>query len=108
MALSLGVKAGSRIKIGEHVLQVLKVEDEVRITIQMNDRQYVITDVERQLIAPEVYVSCGSQKGKGLPDYGRLAIEAPRRIPINRLDSGRSVRDFSGSGGVRTEARRSA
>jgi hypothetical protein len=87
MALSLGVKAGSKIRIGDHMLEVVQVDREDCIDITLDGKLFVITDLQRTQIAPEVYVSCGSQNGKGLPEHGRLAIEAPRSIPIIRLNA---------------------
>lgn len=92
MALSLGVRAGSKIRVADTLLEVLEVKSEDSIRIRINNQEFHVTDMERQQIMPHVYVSCGSKKGSCLPEHGRLAIEAPRSIPIIRTDA-KHVRD---------------
>lgn len=89
MALSIGVKAGSRIKFGQRVLEVLHVEDgrriQVKVTGEDENRQYLITEEQRTLIGPETYVFCGVGKDWHDPAFSRIAFEAPRAIKINRV-----------------------
>lgn len=109
MALSIGVRKGSRINVGGDrvggevkkdggrerlvgyklvggdVLEVLEVEDKYRILVSFRGQQYMITDQERTKLAADVFLSCGLWNGKGEPDESRLAFEAPRSIRIERL-----------------------
>jgi hypothetical protein len=88
LALSLGVQAGSQIKIGLHILRVIEVLDDGKLVkIEVGDRRYMISDEERTEIATNVFVFCGISEGMGwdVPLKSKLAFEAPREIKIDRL-----------------------
>lgn len=84
MALSLGVRKGSTIKVGGDVVTVTDVVKADEVHVRVRETNFTVTDKERTQILPDVFVFCGSkdafQKGNS-----RLAFEAPRRIRIERL-----------------------
>lgn len=109
MALSIGVKRGSRIAIGAtrkggrfidgpkgkklvdytveggEVLEVLSVDDFDSIQISYKGESHTVSDKQRLRLESDVFVSCGLSNGKGMDEYGRLAFEAPRSVRIERL-----------------------
>lgn len=92
MALSIGVKAGSKIKFGHSLLTVLSVDDGKRIEIEVQGahpsdrRYYMITEEQRTEIAQDVYVFCGADSKRwSEKEFSRIAFEAPRAIRINRV-----------------------
>lgn len=108
MALSIGVKKGSKINIGGQrvggtnivengrpkligydldggeILEVLEVDRET-IWVSFRGEEYEVTSMERVKLAEGVFVSCGPWNGKGMESYSRLAFEAPRSIRIERI-----------------------
>jgi len=111
MALSIGVKKGSKVNIGGvregghmedgnkgprlvgytlsggDVLEVLEVVTTNAIRVKYKEENFVVTDQERTKLDEEVFVSCGLWNGKGDPEYSRLAFEAPKSIRIERVAS---------------------
>lgn len=92
MALSIGVRRGSKILIGAapdgtggELLRVIEVPKFNEVRLKFQGTTHTITDKERVLIAPNVYVSCGAQQQQDYEEYSRLAFEAPRSIKINRI-----------------------
>ena len=84
MALSIGVTAGTRIRVDEQLVHVLEARPKM-VTIRVdNSKPRVITDEERTEILPRVFVQCGVQEGL-LVSGSRLAFEAPREIKIERV-----------------------
>jgi sRNA-binding carbon storage regulator CsrA len=81
MALSLGIKVGSLIHVGEHAVKVLSVSaDIIEISVD-GGSPVLVTEQKREKILDEVYVSLGvGSTGTG----SRLAFDAPRSIPITR------------------------
>jgi hypothetical protein len=87
-ALSLGVQAGSKIKIGKSVLSVLQVLNTgLQVRVFVRGRFYTISDDERVEVLPNVFIFCGVSAGRGwnMPNKSKLAIEAPTDILIDRL-----------------------
>ena len=83
VALSIGVKVGSRIAVGNHIVRVTDVlrADEMKLTVD-DGPDILISDKQTVMILPEVHVFAGI----GVNGVGRrLAFEAPREIPIHRL-----------------------
>jgi membrane protease subunit (stomatin/prohibitin family) len=88
MALSLGVQAGSRLKIGSTMLQVLKILDGGRaISIKVNDHTYEVGNQRKIEVLPSVFVFCGVVGGWSSPTKSKLALDAPRSIQIARVDA---------------------
>lgn len=85
MALVLGAASGFKIKIGTHMLEVSEVKSQEEIDVTVDGEKFTITDLERKEVAPQVYVQCGAPNPKNPPHYGRLAIEAPRSMRIDRI-----------------------
>lgn len=84
MALSIGVRKGSKIKVGECMLEVLALPETNQITVSFDGKQHTLTDEERILLAPDVYASVGKTDASLGVHYSRIAFEAPRRIRIER------------------------
>lgn len=83
MALSIGVKAGSTLKIGTAVLCVKQIVTPTVMVVSVNGGPDItVTETEKVNILPEVFVSAG--KG-GKAAGNRLAFEAPRYIGIHRI-----------------------
>ena len=83
MALSLGVRKGSRISVGDHCVEVKAMVPPNLIVITVDDGpEMVISDQSKTDILPNVSVFSGvGAAGNGC----RLAFEAPRSITIRRL-----------------------
>lgn len=89
MALSIGVSAGSRIKVGGKTVHVRKILTPVLLVLTVDDGdEILVSDKERVKIMPDVFVfaGVGSPKGDGQGVGNRLAFEAPRSIAIHRLE----------------------
>lgn len=104
MALSIGVKRGSQIRVfteaWESLVKVKAVEALDSIVVDVDGRTYTITDLERQEVLPQVLLSCGRSGQSGSQGgYSRLAFEAPRSIRIERIPP--KDRDLSRGHGVR-------
>lgn len=83
--LSLGVKAGSRVWIGEVAVDVLEIEEGRRIHVRVNGSdRYLLDEWNRIEILPGVVAFCGVHGPKRPGHNSRLAIEAPRSVPILR------------------------
>lgn len=94
MALSLGVTLGSRIKIGASIISILDVIDGRTISLLAEGKKHTITESERVEILPEVFVSCGvgnREWSENRSRFSRLAIEAPHRIRISRLQDAPAI-----------------
>lgn len=88
MALSIGVKAGSKIKVKsvrDHIVEVLNVPSHDRLVISVDGVQFEVTDKQRVEILPRVFVFCGSKDSRGVESYTRLAFEAPKIVRIERV-----------------------
>lgn len=82
MALSLGIKTGSKIAVGDHCIEVKAIVPPNLIVVSVNGGvDIVVSDQARTNISPDVYVFSGTRGGKG----NRLAFEAHRSIVIRRL-----------------------
>lgn len=83
MALSLGVRKGSRILIGAHCLEVKALIHPNLVIVAIDGAEdIVISDQLKTEILPDVTVySGGGQSGSG----NRLAFDAPREISIRRI-----------------------
>lgn len=87
-ALSLGVTIGSKIKIGEQLIEVTNVVGAMDTTIKAGGKTFVITDSERKEVMPSVFMSVGwseQTKDARYPTFSRLLIEAPRALRISRV-----------------------
>jgi sRNA-binding carbon storage regulator CsrA len=95
MALALGVRRGSKIKVGDIMLRVVSVEDGGKeLKIEVGKTEFIISDEERTEILPDVFVSCGVYDNVitnwDMPEgysetHSRLTFEAPTSIPIHRI-----------------------
>lgn len=88
-ALSLGVQAGSNIKIGQYLLHVDEILDNgLRVRLSVGGRSFLVADDERTEVLPAVFIFCGvsADKGWNMPHKSKLAIEAPTDILIDRLE----------------------
>jgi hypothetical protein len=86
MALSLGVKAGSQVRVGTSMLRVLKIlAGGKSISIEVDDRYYLIGNQEKTEILPLVFVFCGIVGDWNSPLKSRLAFDAPRAVEIERI-----------------------
>lgn len=83
MALSLGVKVGAVVGIGEYFLKVLDIINPTNVLISVRGEEFRLSDLEKVEVLPNVSISCGPSKF--FEKYARLAIEAPRHIQINRI-----------------------
>jgi sRNA-binding carbon storage regulator CsrA len=87
MALSLGVKAGSKITVGNHEVTVRSILKDLILISVDGGPDVVVSEQAREQILPEVWVFLG--KPPSNPDHSsdsqrRLAFEAPRDIKILR------------------------
>jgi 5-methylcytosine-specific restriction enzyme A len=87
LALSLGVRAGDKIFIGDHCLEVKTIQPPTRanhgnvIIVAVDGRLIRVSDQTKTPILPEVHVFSGlGPNGNG----SRLAFEAPKHIRIER------------------------
>jgi len=88
MSLSLGVRAGSQIEIGDDMLTVSGVtRDGLTVRVNVRGREYQINDEEKTEVLPGVYVFCGvsAHMNWDLPFRSKLAFDAPRVIQIDRV-----------------------
>lgn len=91
MALSIGVKAGARLTIGDKNMSVVKVVTPALIKILVDGKEFEITDLESTQVLPDVRISAGLWSGKGSQLYTRLAFEAPYHIRIERVREDRAA-----------------
>jgi hypothetical protein len=83
MALSIGVSAGSKIKVGKSMVAVQEANRRM-VTLKVDGGPtQIITEAERTEILPQVYVFIGVGPDSGM--NSRLAFEAPRSIQIDRV-----------------------
>lgn len=85
MALSLGVQKGSRLSIGGQVIEVIDIDLGYSVDVLVHGKIHHITENERTLILPQVYVSYGRNPNSNDQFGARLAFAAPREIQINRV-----------------------
>lgn len=87
MALSLGVRQGSKIRIGSDLLQVVRVinDGDIVLGVSVNEGPVrYVSEYEREEILPQVFVQLGKPHSLYPRDH-RLAFEAPRSIRIERV-----------------------
>jgi hypothetical protein len=83
MALSLGVRKGSRIAVGDHEVEVKDMVQPNLIVVSVDKGEdIVVSDQVKARILPNVSIFSGIG-GRGLGN--RLAFIAPREILIRRL-----------------------
>lgn len=86
MALSIGVREGSKIQVGKNLLSVKQIDDSRRIHILYGKQEHLITDEERTEVEPDVFISCGIKSDRPTNyNFSRLAFEAPRSVEIHRI-----------------------
>ena len=85
MALSIGVQVSDQIDIDDKTLIIKGISHKSAVVCFNGGKHQVISEEERTLIAPEVYVSLGAAK-KHSTQRCRLAFEAPRSIRIEKVD----------------------
>jgi len=85
MALSLGVHAGSILKVGESKIQVISVGpgENMRVSVGDSNQKFSVSSRARVEVLPEVYLSVGRNSNSN--PSPRLCFEAPKAIPITRL-----------------------
>ena len=86
MALVLGCKLGSEVKVGDTMVKVKGINHDGEVVLEVEGQEHQITELERTRIMPEVWVSLGLGAGTKGNSYCRLAFEAPRSIRIERVD----------------------
>ena len=83
--LSLGVKVGSRVWVGEVAVDVVEIEEGRRIHVRVDgSARYLLDEWDRIEILPGVVAFCGVHGPRRPMAGSRLAIDAPRSIPILR------------------------
>jgi sRNA-binding carbon storage regulator CsrA len=86
MALSLGVKAGSKIQVGKHVVQIKDLTAPSYIVLSVDGgNDIVVSDQSRQEILPSVFVFSAGE------NTNRLVFEAPREVLISRVKNEKVV-----------------
>lgn len=86
MALSLGVKNGSQIKVGTTTLRVIEVSNSGKsILIEVANRRFLINDQDRTEILPDVFAFCGVTGDWAGERRSKIAFDAPRSIRIDRV-----------------------
>lgn len=86
MALSLGVKTGSQMRIGSSILRVLEIKNYGRlISIEVGNRRFLIDDEKKTEILPAVFVFCGVTSDWCFERKSKIAFDAPRSIQIDRV-----------------------
>lgn len=89
VALSLGVQAGSRIKVGLAVVKVIEIlNNGLEVVLEAGGNRFVVNDEEKKEILPSVFVFCGISAWMywDQPYKSKLAFDAPRSIAINRIN----------------------
>ena len=81
MALVLRLRIGQDFFVGAERVVVSKLLGGCRFELQTNGRTYEIRDDEAVELLPEVMISSG---GRVHARVARVAIDAPREIPIHR------------------------
>jgi hypothetical protein len=82
VALSLGIKAGVKIQVGESVVEIRSITPPALIVVSVDGGpDMVVSDQARQELMPHVFAFTGAKDGTG----NRIAIEAPRDIKITRM-----------------------
>ena len=84
MGLSIGVQAGDHINIGDKTLVVQEVGPKLSVVVYDGGKAQMVSEEERSMLAPEVYVSLGKAKGHS-SRHCRLVFEAPRSIRIGKV-----------------------
>ena len=85
MALSIGVGQGSRLRIGEHLLEVKQILGRTLMVVSLDKgKNLTVSDKERVELLPGVYVFAG-RGGRGVTN--RLAFEAPKEFRIERIEA---------------------
>jgi sRNA-binding carbon storage regulator CsrA len=80
MALSLGIKQGSKIQVGKSVLEVKDLTPPSFIVLSIDGgNDIVVSDQSRQEILPDVFVFSAGE------NTNRLVFEAPREVLISRV-----------------------
>jgi len=90
MALVLGCKLGSKVRIGDNVVTISAIHSTEDVELEVNGSLFDVSDDERTLILPDVWVQLGISKENSGLNYCKLAFEAPRSIRIERLDQKQS------------------
>ena len=88
-ALSLGVQAGSNIKIGNDMLYVVEIlNNGLQVLVDVGGKRFVLSDDEKIEVLKDVFIFCGVSAGRGwiMAHKSKLAIEAPLDILIDRLE----------------------
>jgi len=88
MALSLGVRVGGDVFIGDDCIKVVKIHGEEEFIVahhqeDLSGKTYKITAEKALEVLPEVFISAGRGKA-GSSKLARLVITAPREIKISR------------------------
>lgn len=83
MALSLGIKVGSLFRVAKASVRVKSIGPGQRAVLDVDGREFMVTEEEATEILPQVMVSMGNNPSSS-PKGSRLAFQAPRSIPILR------------------------
>jgi len=85
MALSLGVHAGSVLKVGDSQVQVISVGpgENMRVSVGDGSQKFNVSSRVRIEVLPEVYLRVGRNSNSN--PSPRLCFEAPKAIAITRM-----------------------
>ena len=82
MALILTLKKGERFYVGENIIEVTAIYSDAHFSIKVDDgAEFDVLDDKMVEVIPEVFVSVGNRH---VDDLARVAVEAPRSVPILR------------------------
>ena len=94
MALVIGRLCGEGLLIGDDVLTVVEITGAESCVVSTEDgREFHLGEDEQVEIFPEVFVSCGLEAERGIAI--RLVVDAPRTIPIIRLEAEDDYEDYT-------------
>jgi len=83
MPLVLTIAEGETLRVGEHDLEVTRIEGPTRFWVALDDsdEEVLIDDTKAEEVMPNVFVSAGKPGHRGVV---KIAIDAPREIRIRR------------------------
>jgi hypothetical protein len=84
LALSIGISVGSKIRVGNDIVEVVGTAKPNLIVLKVNGGEdIVVSDLRSTEILPRVFVFSGMGQNGG---SNRIAFECPREIRIQRLE----------------------
>lgn len=89
MGLSLGVKIGDEVLVGDYVVRVRGITDDF-IVLKIGTHQYAVSRSEYVEVVPDVRIRRGEAPGAAF-SYPKLNIAAPKTMAISLYRRDRSV-----------------